>query len=85
MDFTELLIRQLAKVMKAKSNIIGFDFGNEMNTCWSCEPRAGDVWMAKMFALMESVLPQGLHVNGVDEGPWFESDNFRRKRLPRGP
>jgi endo-1,4-beta-mannosidase len=81
----ELFIRQLANVMKSKNNIIGFDFGNEMNTCWSCEPRVGDVWMAKMFALMESVLPQGLHVNGVDEGPWFESNTFSPQALAARP
>jgi len=48
----ELFVRELARVMSMKDNIIGFDFGNEINTCWSTEPAAGDVWMAKMFALM---------------------------------
>ena len=63
----EIFIRQLAGVMKVKNNIIGFDFGNEINTCWSAEPSVGDVWMAKMFSLMASVYPDGVHVNGVDE------------------
>ncbi|MGB9362889.1 MAG: hypothetical protein WCA99_14880, partial [Candidatus Sulfotelmatobacter sp.] len=31
----EILIRQLAGVMKQKNNVIGFDFGNEINTCWA--------------------------------------------------
>ena len=51
----EIFIRQLAGVMKQKNNIIGFDFGNEINTCWATEPNVGDAWMAKMFTLMESV------------------------------
>ncbi len=71
----EIFVRQLAGVMKSKNNIIGFDFGNEINTCWSTEPAVGDAWMAKMFALMESVSPDHVHVNGVDELPWFEIDH----------
>ncbi|MGO8795223.1 MAG: glycoside hydrolase 5 family protein [Candidatus Sulfotelmatobacter sp.] len=77
----ELFIRKLAEIMKPKSNIIGFDFGNEINTCWSTEPASGDAWMAKMFALMESVLPGKVHVNGVDELPWFESTTFSPQAL----
>ena len=37
--------------------MIGFDFGNELNTCWSAPVAAGDAWMKKMFALMNEVLP----------------------------
>jgi hypothetical protein len=77
----EIFIRQLAGVMKVKNNIIGFDFGNEINTCWSAEPSVGDVWMAKMFSLMASVYPDGVHVNGVDELPWFEATTFSPQAL----
>lgn len=77
----EILIRQLAVAMKGKNNIIGFDFGNEINTCWSTEPSVGDAWMTKMFSLMESVYPEGVHVNGVDELPWFESTTFSPQAL----
>jgi hypothetical protein len=62
----EILIRQLARVMTPKENIIGFDFGNEINTCWSTDPPVGDIWMKKLFSLMEEVHPHGIHVNGVD-------------------
>jgi hypothetical protein len=55
----ELLIEELARTMKAHDNLIGFDFGNEMNTCWSAEPAVGDAWMVKMFALMNSAYPSG--------------------------
>ena len=77
----ELFIRQLARVMSTKENIIGFDFGNELNTCWSTDPPLGDAWMKKMFSLMQEVLPHGLHVNGVDELPWFEVNTFSPQAL----
>jgi endo-1,4-beta-mannosidase len=81
----ELFVRELARVMSAKDNVIGFDFGNEINTCWSTQPAAGDVWMAKMFALMQQVLPHGLHVNGVDHVPWFEPNTFSPQAMAARP
>ncbi|HEY3706554.1 MAG TPA: hypothetical protein VGL22_15945, partial [Terracidiphilus sp.] len=77
----ELFVRELARVMRPHPNIIGFDFGNELNTCWQAPQPAGDAWMAKMFALMNEVVPAGLHVNGVDHHPWFEDDTFSQKAL----
>ena len=81
----ELLIRELARVMSPKDNIIGFDVGNEINTCWSTDPPVGDVWMTKLFALMQEVHPHGIHVNGVDELPWFESNTFSPQSLATKP
>jgi endo-1,4-beta-mannosidase len=81
----ELFIRELGRVMASKNNIIGFDVGNEINTCWSTDPATGDAWMAKLFALMQEVHPQGLHVNGVDELPWFESNTFSPQALVARP
>lgn len=80
-----LFVQELARTMKAHENIIGFDFGNEMNTCWSAEPAIGDAWMAKMFALMNSAYPEGLHVNGVDHNPWFRPDTFSPRALASNP
>jgi hypothetical protein len=77
----ELFIRELAKVVREKSNVIGFDFGNELNTCWRTKRSIGDPWMAKMFALMQEAVPQGLHVNGVDEEPWLEENTFSPQAL----
>jgi len=77
----ELYIRQLARIMKPHSNIIGFDFGNELNTCWTAPVDAGDAWMKKMFALMNELLPDRLHVNGVDHHPWFQPDTFSAEAL----
>ena len=81
----EAFIRALARVMSLRNNILGFDFGNEINTCWSTEPTVGDVWMTKMFALMKEVYPNGVHVNGVDELPWFESNTFSPQSLAAKP
>ncbi|HKN15430.1 MAG TPA: hypothetical protein VJX47_00700 [Candidatus Sulfotelmatobacter sp.] len=81
----EIYIQALAGVMKGKNNILGFDFGNEINTCWSAEPSVGDAWMKKMFSLMESVSPDHIHVNGVDELPWFEVTTFSPQALAARP
>lgn len=80
-DAQELFVRALARTMKPHANIIGFDFGNELNTCWQAPTQAGDAWMAKMFALMNAVLPDHVHVNGVDHHPWFEDDTFSPRAL----
>jgi endo-1,4-beta-mannosidase len=81
----ELMITELARTMKAHDNILGFDFGNEMNTCWSAEPAVGDAWMVKMFALMNSAYPGGVHVNGVDHKPWFLPTTFSPRALAANP
>ena len=72
----ELFVRQLARTLRPHPNVIGFDFGNELNTCWKAPVAAGDAWMARMFSLMQAELPGHLHVNGVDHHPWFEADTF---------
>lgn len=77
----ELFVRELARVMKPHTNLIGFDFGNELNTCWSASTPDGDAWMSRMFQLMGSVLPGQLHINGVDHHPWFENDTFSPQAL----
>jgi endo-1,4-beta-mannosidase len=80
-DAQELFVRELARTMKPHTNVIGFDFGNELNTCWQAPLDAGDAWMAKMFALMNDVLPEHLHINGVDHHPWFADDTFSSRAL----
>jgi hypothetical protein len=77
----ELFVRALGRTLRPHANVIGFDFGNELNTCWQAPVRDGDAWMARMFALMNEVLPDGLHVNGVDHHPWFEDDTFSPRAL----
>jgi endo-1,4-beta-mannosidase len=77
----ELYIREAAKVMKAHGNVMGFDFGNELDTCWRAETPIGDAWMTKMFALMNEVLPGLVHINGVDHDPWFQVNTFSPRAL----
>ncbi len=77
----KLFIRELARIMKPHGNIIGFDMGNEINTCWQAPTSQGDAWMARMFTLMQDVLPGHVHVNGVDHAPWFESNTFSPQAL----
>lgn len=77
----ELFIRSLVRTIEPHGNVIGFDFGNEMNTCWHAPTVVGDAWMTKMFALMNSIYARGLHVNGVDHHPWFEPDTFSPQAL----
>jgi hypothetical protein len=81
----ELFVRELAGRMQPHSNFLGFDIGNEINTCWSCDPAQGDAWMGRMFALMNEAAPGGLHVNGVDEVPWMEVTTFSPQALASRP
>jgi endo-1,4-beta-mannosidase len=81
----ELFIRELARVMKAQDNIIGFDFSNEMETCWKAELPAGDAWMARMFALMDSAYPGGLDVNGASYDSWFRQETFSPQAMAKYP
>jgi len=77
----ELFVRELARTLKPHANVIGFDMGNEINTCWQAATQEGDDWMQRMFTLMNEVLPAGLHVNGVDHKPWFREDTFSARAL----
>jgi hypothetical protein len=72
----ELFVRELSRVMQPHTNIIGFDLGNEVNTCWSAPSQMGDAWMRRMLALMQQALPGSLNVNGVDHHPWFDGQTF---------
>lgn len=77
----ELFVRELSRTLVRHPNIIGFDMGNEINTCWRADTAAGDAWMSHMLALMNSALPSHLHVNGIDHLPWFADDTFSAKAL----
>ncbi|MGB7189906.1 MAG: cellulase family glycosylhydrolase [Acidobacteriaceae bacterium] len=77
----ELFVRELARTIHPHANVIGFDLGNELNTCWTAEPAQGDAWMTRMFALMDEAAPGRLNVNGVDEQPWFERTTFSPEAL----
>ena len=77
----ELFVRELARTLRPHANVIGFDMGNEINTCWQAPTQQGDAWMRRMFAVMNEALPNHLHVNGVDHNPWFREDTFSPQAL----
>ena len=77
----DLFVSVLAQRMRTHPNFIGFDLGNELNTCWTAELTAGDAWMARMLARMNELAPAGVHVNGVDHNPWFRPATFSARAL----
>jgi endo-1,4-beta-mannosidase len=81
LEAQELFIRELSRTLSPHQNVIGYDMGNEINTCWSTDPPVGDAWMERTFSLMNSSLPNRLHVNGVDHNPWFRDTTFSPKAL----
>jgi endo-1,4-beta-mannosidase len=76
-----LFVRELSQRMQAHSNFLGFDLGNELNTCWTADLAAGDAWMTRMLAQMHQLAPGGIHVNGVDNMPWFQPTTFSARTL----
>jgi len=76
-----LFIRELSGLLAKHTNIIGFDLGNEVNTCWSAPAHTGDAWMERTFRLMDRELPGSLNVNGVDHHPWFDGKTFSPRAL----
>ncbi|MGB6974510.1 MAG: hypothetical protein WBD67_07495 [Terracidiphilus sp.] len=78
-----LFVRELGRVLRPHENVIGFDMGNEINTCWQAKTTVGDAWMRRMFKVMREALPEHLHVNGVDHQPWFEETTFSPQALVR--
>lgn len=80
-----LFVRALAQTIRAHPNVIGFDLGNELDTCWKADTADGDAWMTKMLALMDEAAPGKTHVNGVDSDPWFRRDTFSARALAARP
>jgi len=81
LDAQELFIRELSRTLAPHPNVIGFDMGNEINTCWSTGTSTGDAWMSRTLSVMNSALPGRLHINGVDHQPWFENTTFSARAL----
>jgi hypothetical protein len=77
----ETYIRALGAVLRSYPNVLAFDLGNELNTCWTAEPVVGDAWMRRTFDLLHQELPSKLIVNGVDHQPWFTSNTFSPRAL----
>jgi endo-1,4-beta-mannosidase len=81
LEAEQLFVRELGRTLAPHSNLIGYDMGNEINTCWQTQTPVGDAWMSRMFAQMNAALPGRLHVNGVDHKPWFADDTFSPRAL----
>jgi hypothetical protein len=72
----EHYVRSVAEVMGRHTNVLGFDLGNELNCCWRADSAAGDRWNTHMLSVAGQCLPEAVHVNGVDHGPWFNGKTF---------
>lgn len=80
----ERYLRELASVASGRSNLIGFDLGNEMDVVWRGDTlEEGDAWMAWALGLCRELDPEGLHVNGVDHNPYFRPFGFSPTALGR--
>lgn len=76
-----LFLAALSVRMAAHPNFLGFDIGNEINCNWATTPRKGDAWMAGILAQMRAAHPDRIHVNGVDNKPWFQPHTFSPRAL----
>lgn len=79
-----LYFERVAEVCRRRPNFLGFDLGNEMDCCWATNDlAAGDRWCESMLGLADRLAPEGVHVNGVDAGPWFHPASFSPRVLAR--
>ena len=76
-----LYLSELSKRLVPHPNFLGFDLGNEMNCCWSCNPDEGDSWMEEIFKQMRQLAPGRIHVNGADHNPWISVTTFSPQAL----
>ena len=72
---------EVSRRMQGHPNFLGYDIGNEINCNWQDSPTHGDAWMRRVFGRMRSLCPGRIHVNGVDQGPWFGTDTFSPEAL----
>lgn len=77
----ELYLTEVSKRLMQHANFLGYDIGNEINCDWSCQPAEGDVWMTGVFQKMHELCPGRIHVNGVDQQPWFRVSTFSPRAL----
>ncbi|MGH7996436.1 MAG: hypothetical protein ACREFX_08805 [Opitutaceae bacterium] len=79
-----LYFERVAEVCRPRPNFLGFDLGNELDCCWrTADLAVGDRWFQSMLDLADRLAPEGVHVNGVDNGPWFQPDSFSPRALAR--
>lgn len=88
-DYEEPVERYIAAIVDAvgrKSNLLGFDLGNELNCVFTTsQTHEGDRWMNHWMGWLETRCPHGVHVNGVDHQPWFKPTTFSPQALAARP
>ncbi len=77
----DLYLEEVSKRMVNHANFLGYDIGNEINCNWDCAPAQGDAWMERIFKRMHELCPGRIHVNGVDNNPWFTVTTFSPEAL----
>jgi hypothetical protein len=77
----DLLLDEVARRVGSHVNFMGFDLGNEINCNWQAPPADGDAWMMRILNRMRDLCPDRVHVNGVDNQPWFIVNTFSPQAL----
>ncbi len=77
----ELFLNAVSARMIAHPNFLGFDIGNEINCAWTTSVAKGDRWMRAVLDQMHKSNPGKIHVNGVDNKPWFQPHTFSPRQL----
>ena len=72
----QLYLEGVCRRLAHHPNVLGVDLGNELACNWTAPTVQGDAWMARMFALLDGLLPGRIHVNGVDHKSWFSDETF---------
>ena len=76
-----LYLSELARRLNRHKNFLGFDIGNEINCNWQASLADGDAWMRRVLQQMNAQCPGRVHVNGVDNQPWFQLATFSAAAL----
>ncbi len=75
-------LKDLSARLVRHDNFLGYDIGNEINDCWQTDTLAdGDRWMTDILGQMNIQAPGRVHVNGVDNQPWFRETTFSPQAL----
>jgi len=83
LDAQTFFLTKLSARLGRHANFLGYDIGNEINCLWTTgvKTNEGDAWMTQILAAMHRLSPGRVHVNGVDNRPWFREDTFSPQAL----
>ncbi len=78
----DTFLTALSARLTRHGNFLGYDIGNEINDCWQTPNLGeGNAWMASIFKQMHDQAPGRIHINGVDNQPWFRETTFSPQAL----